>query len=94
MDFGIWSCDHQDRCDYRSIEELAKTILHDPDGHDAATQLMTIVGYDYHIRQGVLERSMLAENMLEFLFGRPLSFTIGMFQLKLVQQDAGFTVNP
>lgn len=55
---------------------------------------MEMVRYDQFLRDSVVEKSTLAPEMLEFLLGRPLKITIGMFQLKLIQTGAETTVMP
>ena len=87
---GLWELvsEHQARCNYAQIAQLAKDVCEHSDNAEAAAkavdELMTLVRYDHHLREGVLERSGVDPGMLDFLFGRPLSRTIRLFQLKLV----------
>jgi len=84
---GLWSLieDHQHRCDYRKIGNLVKAL---GGGNDGKTQrkLAEIIQYDTEIRKIVIEKTGLEPEMLDFLFGRPLSKTIENFGFS-VQQD-------
>lgn len=84
---GLWSLvvDHQKRCDYRIIGKLVKTI--DDDRHSNAKQkLAEIIQFDIEIRNLVSAKGGLGQEMLDFLFGRPLVKTIENFGFK-VQRD-------
>ena len=84
---GLWDLvdDHQERCDYGHVAELAQQARRPSPSKGPQQDLLELVRYDENLRQLTVERMNLDPEMLEFLFGRPLSFTIGMFQLKYDQ---------
>lgn len=73
---GIWELieDHQQRCDYVTILELHERINTHRD-KTAKNTLREIIAYDRQIRLTLMENSV-APDMMEFLFGRPLSATL------------------
>ena len=81
---GLWDLieDHQQRCDYAmfySFQQLA-----DPQ-HRLRHQekILETIGYDTHLRQLLSAKGQLDAEMLDLLFGRPLSITIKGFGLKI-----------
>jgi Fe-S-cluster containining protein len=88
---GLWDLvqDHQERCDYSHVAELAAQLKQVQPVAKSHETLLELIQYDESIRQVIRERANLDPEMLPFLFGRPLSFTIQMFQLKRVRADQG-----
>lgn len=93
---GLWTLvqDHQDKCDYGYIDELATDLKRANSATAAMDELLALIHYDEQLRQGTVERSSTDPEILFFLFGRPLSFTIQMFRLKLVDSPRGRTIEP
>ncbi len=91
---GLWDLvrDHQERCDYQSISELAVQIRQGRRTEQAQQQLLELIHYDETLRKGTVVRAPHTSDMLEFLFGRRLSFTVQMFQLKLSKTAQGPTL--
>ena len=86
--------DHQERCDYGYVAELAAQLkLVDPPAKAGET-LLELIQYDQSLRQVTCERASLDPQLLPFLFGRPLSFTIQMFQLKVARNAQGLILQP
>ena len=86
--------DHQERCDYGYVAELAAQLkLSDPPSGAHGT-LLELIQYDQSLRKVTCERTALDPQLLPFLFGRPLSFTIEMFQLKLTHTGQGLSLQP
>jgi Fe-S-cluster containining protein len=92
---SLWELidDHESRCSYRNIKRLVD--------HGTANgrlmregQILEIMRYDAHLRQLTIKRAGMAEGMLDFLFGRPLSDTIKMFRLKLVKDKGHYRLIP
>ena len=79
---GIWELieDHQQRCDYVTILELHERINKHGD-KTAKDKLRGIMAYDRQIRLTLIENSV-APDMLEFLFGRPLSDTLPLLGIQ------------
>jgi Fe-S-cluster containining protein len=82
---GLWDLvrDHQERCDYGFISELAAQIRQGLKPEQAQQQLLALIHYDEALRETTVAHAGHTSEMLEFLFGRSLSFTVQMFQLKL-----------
>jgi Fe-S-cluster containining protein len=82
---GLWDLvrDHQARCDYGFISELAAQIRQGSNPERAQQQLLELIHYDEALRTTTAAHVGHTSEMLVFLFGRSLSFTIQMFQLKL-----------
>ena len=93
---GLWELveDHQQRCDYAYIAELADKIRQNRQFEASSRELLELIRYDRHLRQVTLERASLDPGMLDFLFGRPLSFTITLFRLKVIRTDQGERIEP
>lgn len=86
---GLWDLikDHQRRCDFTKIQRL----IEDPSGakrNQARRKLLEIVRYDAEIRKLVVSRGGLDADLLDFLFGRPLTKILGNYGVK-VRQTAG-----
>jgi Fe-S-cluster containining protein len=93
---GLWDlvAHHQERCDYAHVAELADRIRQRRQAEAAEKELLELVRFDGHLREISLERSKMDPGMLDFLFGRPLSFTIKLFQLKINKTDSGYGIEP
>ncbi len=80
--------DHQNRCSYKKIAELADMVKCNPiEKKDALQKLNEMLRYDYSIRHLIVEKDKQASEMLDFLFGRPLTATMQLFGLK-TKEDA------
>jgi Fe-S-cluster containining protein len=93
---GLWQLveDHQDHCDYAYIAELVEKIRRVNPVKEAMSELLEIIRYDQHLREVTLERAKLDPGMLLFLFGRPLSFTIKLFEVKMTKTAKGMVIEP
>ena len=70
--------EHQKRCSYDTIKGFINT--HNSDKKtDSIKNVLEIINYDKQIRQLIIERGGLDTEILDFLFGRPLTETIRMF---------------
>lgn len=74
--------EHQERCDYQRITTLAQTIKATPADTQAVQALLEIIRYDYSLRQVTTERTHLDPQLHNFLFGLPLTQTIGRLGIK------------
>ena len=67
---------HEARCNYAALTELVSHLEED----DAARKaLVEVVEYDRAFRDLVAEKGKVSKEMLNFLFGRPLMYTVIMF---------------
>lgn len=91
---GLWELveDHQDHCDYGYIAELVEKVRRSCPVKEAMSELLDLIRYDQHLREVTMERANLDPEMLLFLFGRPLSFTIKLFGMKMVHTEQGAVV--
>jgi Fe-S-cluster containining protein len=80
---GIWDLieDHQNRCGYDEILKLQERIKSHSD-RTAKNRIWEMVAYDRQIRRTLIENSV-APDMLDFLFGRPLSVTLPPLGIKI-----------
>jgi Fe-S-cluster containining protein len=81
---GLWGIikDHQERCNYETIQKLVKAI-NSGKGGEARQKLGEIIQFDIEIRKLVISRGGLEMEMIDFLFGRPLKQTLKNFGLKM-----------
>ncbi len=88
---GLWDLvkHHQERCDYGHVAELADRIRRQRKTEEAEKELLELIRFDRHLRDVTQERMNLEPGMLEFLFGRPLVFTIKLFKLKMTSSASG-----
>lgn len=93
---GVWELvqEHQRRCDYGDVAEMAARLKQGTSAEEPCDKLLELVRYDESLRQVTLERTGWNPELLPFLFGRPLSFTIQMFKLKLAKTDSGTRIVP
>lgn len=83
---GLWDLiqDHQQRCDYLKIKKLIDD-LNGPSQERARKQLLEIIQFDAEIRKLVVEQGGIDAEMLDFLFGRPLTKTLPNYGIKILQ---------
>jgi Fe-S-cluster containining protein len=93
---GVWELvqEHQQRCDYGEVAELADRLKQNSSVEEYQNKLLELIRYDDSLRQVTVERTGLNPELLPFLFGRPLSFTIQMFKLKLDRTSCGTRLVP
>ena len=95
---GLWDLvkDHQSRCSYEKIKRFAETInygVKNCEKKEATQSILDMIKYDHHIRLVVVEKIRLDSDILDFLFGRPLTMTIKMFGLKVMQKNNDFSLS-
>ena len=90
---GLWDLiqDHQQRCSY----EIIKKLIDDFNGSSrerARKKLLEIIQFDAEIRKLVVEQGGMDPEMLDFLFGRPLTKTLPNYGIT-VRQDGTKKMN-
>lgn len=82
---GLWSLitDHEQRCNYEIIQQLVNAINRNAGDGKARSKLAEIIKFDTEIRNLVVSTAGLEPEMLDFLFGRPLTQTLKKMGLKL-----------
>jgi len=81
---GLWELikEHQACCDYKKIQPLIKDLAGSKH-NQARRKLLEIIRYDAEIRKLVVARGGLDPEMLDFLFGRPLTKTLENYGIKI-----------
>ncbi len=79
--------EHERRCSYALLEKLVSEI--ESKGEEAVDQILELLKFDYHLRPFVADKLALDPEEMDFFFGRPLTETITMFGLQLVQTPDG-----
>ncbi len=79
--------EHDRRCGYALLEKLVGQI--ESKGEEAVEQILELLKFDYHLRPFVADKLGLNPEEMDFFFGRPLTETIAMFGLQVVQGPDG-----
>jgi Fe-S-cluster containining protein len=84
---GLWDLikEHQAFCDYKKIQPLIKDLARSID-NPARRKLLEIIRYDTEIRKLVVAGGGLDPELLDFLFGRPLTKTLRNYGIKIHQE--------
>jgi Fe-S-cluster containining protein len=71
----LWNliADHNSRCSHLTLRQLLSSPSTDADAKKAISEMMA---YDQSMRALVVEKGGMAPDMLDFIFGRPLSETM------------------
>ncbi len=90
---GLWDLidSHQKRCDYARIKKLIKNLAGNPK-NSARRELAEIIKYDIEMRELVVSKGGMDPEMLDFLFGRPLTKTLPKYGIKVRQQGKQITL--
>ncbi len=90
---GLWDLirEHQKVCDYEKIQNLIRELKA---GSRVQTrrELGEIIGYDTEIRKLVVADGRMDPEMLDFLFGRPLTETLQNLGIKIGRQGRKITL--
>ena len=91
---GLWDLiqDHQARCDYKKIQPLIKDLA-GSNRNQARQKLLEIIRYDAEIRKLVVSRGGLDPELLDFLFGRPLTKTLRNYGIRIHQEGKKIRLN-
>jgi Fe-S-cluster containining protein len=91
---GLWDlvADHQQRCAYEIIGKLVSPAQ--KGNPDAIGSIVEIVQYDQKLRPLLVAQSGIDAQMLDFLFGRPLTETIHMFGFTVVEKEERLILTP
>jgi len=77
---GLWDLviEHDQRCSYKKIRKLIEVSGKAKKG-DLSVNVTELIEYDKIIRELVVKKGELDPELLDFLFGRPLSVTMNHF---------------
>ena len=86
---GLWDLveEHERRCSYSELAARVREGSREEGVLRQERAILETLRYDAHIRQLTVEKAGLDPEMLDFVFGRPLTETIRMFEIRLVQKD-------
>jgi hypothetical protein len=92
---GLWDLvlDHQERCAYEKVLPLADAVRRRT-RPDAVDDLLYLVRYDLHLRDLVVRQGGTEPDMLDFLFGRPLTEPLRSLGIGIRQEAGRLVVNP
>jgi len=92
---GLWDLieDHQKRCAYDQLQRFRDT----PEGgkmDEAAIAMLEIIAYDTRIRRLVVEKGGLDPEIVDFVFGRPMTKTIRMYGFQIEYKGDKYRLIP
>jgi Fe-S-cluster containining protein len=92
---GLWKLveGHQERCSYDMLAffiDSLKTVKKD----EALKGILEIIDYDIKIRDLVVQEAGLEPNLTDFLFGRPITETIKIYGLKIIEEEDKYILTP
>jgi len=92
---GLWGLveDHQKRCSYEKLD-LFIDILKKNKKNEALKGTLDIIEYDAQIRELVVQKGGLDPEMIDFIFGRPITETIRIYGFKIKKQDDKYLLVP
>ncbi|HUV49404.1 MAG TPA: YkgJ family cysteine cluster protein [Anaerolineae bacterium] len=85
---GLWNLieDHQARCSYKKVSGFVSQLNCDKK-NKAVEDILDIIRYDIHLRPLLAEKAGINPDMIDFMFGRPLTETIKMYNLQVKHKD-------
>jgi len=93
---GLWELieDHEKRCSYDDLVTQVDAGVRADNALRQEEAIVKTLRYDAHIRQLTVEKAGLDADMLDFVFGRPLTETIRMFDIQLVKKNGSYGLVP
>ncbi len=85
--------DHEERCSFSEIGQLFEKYKQNKQA-EIMECIVDIVNYDLQLRNTVVEQGGIDFEMLDFLFGRPLTQTIKMFDIYVEKRGDKFCLKP
>ncbi len=79
--------EHESHCNYPAVERAVKGI--DSQKGSGAGGVIELIRFDHWMRWRAGAEKKVPEDALDFMFGRPLSRTISMFGLQLLEREDG-----
>ena len=84
---------HDTKCSYAVLESAVRK-LQGPEAGDGVNKILDLLQYDQYMRPFLAEKLGIDPEVMDFLFGRPLTTTLGMFGLRVEQEGDTFTLVP
>ncbi len=84
---GLWEMieEHNEKCSFFRIVEIIEK-------EDSFDEIIDIIKYDLSLRKLLVEKKMAQEDMLDFLFGRPIYKTISGYGVEIIQQGSEYKI--
>jgi len=88
---GLWKLvkDHQSRCAYEKIKKMFQQ--QDNNKNVMQKEILEMIRYDTQIRHLVVKKGGMDSEILDFLFGRPLTITIKSFSFVYSSENSSST---
>lgn len=88
---GLWDLihEHQTRCDYIRMRDLAEMIHNSQDNQDAGNEIASMLAFDKSVRDTAVEKGKMDKEIIDFLFGRQMIDSLSIFKLKLDSGENG-----
>lgn len=92
---GLWELikSHQERCNYAVIQDLVAELEH-TQGGKARRKLGEVIKFDQELRKLVIAQGVIDQEMLAFLFGRPVTESLKAYGLSVRQQGDKMIIAP
>ncbi len=92
---GLWDMikDHQKSCSYNDLKCFIDA-LNGVEKDKALIGILEIIEHDKGIRELVVQKGGLDPDMVDFIFGRPITETIKIYGLKLKKEGAKYLLIP
>jgi len=92
---GLWELveGHQERCSYDMLKFFIDS-LHKGKKDEALRGILEIIEYDIKIRELVVQKAGLENDLTDFLFGRPVTETIKIYGLKIKEEENNYIIIP
>ncbi len=92
---GLWDLieDHQKKCSYGDLKRFLDAL--DSEDKDIVLEkTLAIIEYDRRVRELVVQEAGLDPDMVEFIFGRPITETINMYGFKVTKEGDKYLLIP
>jgi Fe-S-cluster containining protein len=92
---GLWELieEHQERCSYDTFKIFIDAL--DKDNRQKALEgILNIIEYDKKIRDFTVQKAGLDPDLTDFLFGRPITETIKIYGVKILEKEGKYILAP
>ena len=92
---GMWDLieDHQKRCSYSDLKRFIDALANE-EKDSALKGILDIIEYDSRLRKLVAKKGGLDPDVVEFIFGRPITETINMYGFKVKKEGDKYLLTP
>ena len=92
---GLWDLieDQQKRCSYSDLKRFIDALASE-EKDSALKGILDIIEYDRRIRELVVQKGGLDPDVVEFIFGRPITETINIYGFKVKKEGDKYLLMP